>query len=62
MDLKTQLPILNDVVKTELIKWVDFQFDNTKTPTSSNISVLPFLKQCFENITKIVREIEIVIK
>lgn len=59
IDPKTQLPIQNNIVKTEIITWVDFIFDNSEIPSlDSNISALPFLKKSFEKIIDIIKEIE----
>ncbi|MFH1890025.1 MAG: hypothetical protein ABIJ91_00420 [Candidatus Kuenenbacteria bacterium] len=63
IDPQTQLPVLNTVVKTERIKWVDFSFDNKNIKgLPSDVSVLPFLKQCFKNVMKMIAEIEPTIK
>jgi hypothetical protein len=46
-------------LRVEKIIWVNFEFDNSDCPElPSNISALPFLKQCFEKITQAVSEIE----
>jgi len=63
IDPQTQMPIPNNIVKTEKITWVNFEFDNSNCPElPPNISALPFLKQCFEKISQIISEIEMVIK
>lgn len=55
----TQLPIENNIVKTEINTWIDFKFDNKYFESlSDNISVLPFLKQSFEEIKTIIFSIE----
>jgi hypothetical protein len=57
------MPVPNNIVKTERITWVSFEFDNSNCPElPSNISALPFLKQCFEKVTQAISEIETVIK
>ncbi|MBT6120151.1 hypothetical protein HOH45_01640 [bacterium] len=43
----TQLPIPNDELETQIVTWVDFQFEN-------GISVLPFLKTSFKNTNEII--------
>lgn len=50
-------------LRVEKIIWVNFEFDNSDCPDlPSNISALPFLKQCFEKITQAISEIESVLK
>lgn len=59
IDPSTQLPIPNDIVKTEIITWIDFIFDNTGIEElDANISALSFLKSIFPEIEKIIKEIE----
>jgi len=59
IDPSTQMPVPNNIVRTEKITWVNFEFDNSDCPDlPSNISALPFLKQCFEKITQVVSDIE----
>lgn len=59
IDPNTQLPVSNDIVKTEQIKWISFVFDNANIPDlPSNINALPFLKNCFEKICLIIKELE----
>jgi len=59
IDPATQLPIPNNTVKTEIITWIDFIFDNTEIKElDSNISALSFLKETLTEIKKIIREIE----
>jgi hypothetical protein len=59
IDPKTQLPIPNDRVKTERIIWVDFHFDNKESPElPGTLSGLPFLRDCFDKITKLIAEVE----
>ncbi len=60
IDPRTQMPIPNNLVKTEKIIWVSFEFDHADLP--KGISVLPFLKDCFIKITRAISEIEIYIK
>ncbi len=46
-------------LQREITTWVSFSFDNSSFPElSDKINVLPFLKECFNNITKAVSEIE----
>ena len=61
IDPRTQLPVPNNVVKTERITWVDFIFDKTVAPTvlPDDLSALPFLKNIFTDIVKIVQEVEV---
>jgi hypothetical protein len=59
IDPLTQLPIPNDVVKTDIINWIDFIFDNSDIKElDDNISVLPFLKKILTEIEKAIKEIE----
>ncbi|MGE4170552.1 MAG: hypothetical protein AB7F28_07525 [Candidatus Margulisiibacteriota bacterium] len=59
IDPETQLPIPNNIVKTEKITWVYFYFDNSSIPDiPNNLDALPFLKDCFEKIKSIITEIE----
>lgn len=59
IDPQTQLPVQNNIVTTEIITWVHFFFDNTNFKSlHGNISALPFLKESFEKITKIIKDIE----
>ncbi|MDO8527898.1 MAG: hypothetical protein Q7T03_09455 [Deltaproteobacteria bacterium] len=56
---RTQLPVPNNILKTEKITWVSFCFDNHNVPgLPSNLVVLPFLKECFEKIIKVVSDVE----
>ncbi|HEX4799132.1 MAG TPA: hypothetical protein VFV22_01200, partial [Candidatus Paceibacterota bacterium] len=50
IDPSTQLPVPNNIVKTERITWVDFVFDSKAAPTElpENLSALPFLKKAFK--------------
>lgn len=62
IDEKTQFPaeVEDSSVDIERKIWVDFLFEgNSISPDfPKNISVLPFLKQSFENIKKIISDIE----
>lgn len=59
IDEATQFPVDTEGVDIERKIWIDFLFDNSQFPDfPSSISALPFLKQCFDKITKIVSEIE----
>jgi len=60
IDPRTQMPVANNVLKTEKITWVSFEFDSEYLP--KGISALLFLKGCFNNITKLVSEIEVLIE
>lgn len=60
IDPKTQMPVPNSIVKTEKTIWVSFEFEYENLP--NGISVLPFLKECFEKIANMIAEIEILIK
>lgn len=56
---QTQLPIPNNVLKVEKIKWVDFVFDNSNDPEMpKNMSVLPFIDKSIRNVKNIIREME----
>lgn len=59
IDPKTQLPIPNNAVKTEIITWIDFIFDNSNIDSLDfNISALPFLKLSFQKVLLIITKIE----
>jgi len=60
IDPQTQMPIPNNIIKTEKIIWVSFEFEHENLP--NGISALPFLKECFDKITKMIIEIEVFIK
>lgn len=60
IDPSTQMPIPNDIVKTEKTTWVSFEFEHENLP--SKISALPFLKDCFDKIIKAIAEIEVFIE
>ncbi len=58
IDPRTQLPVANNMVKTERIVWVNFAFDiEGIAELPNNILVLPFLKICFEKIVQIINEV-----
>jgi len=52
IDPNTQMPIPNNVVKTEIITWVDFQFEDI------NVSVLWLTKESLTKISKIYDDIK----
>jgi len=55
----TQMPIPNNVVKTEIIKWVGFTFDSKDIHDLPNgVVVLPLLKESLEGVINIVKELE----
>ena len=60
IDPRTQMPVPNNVVRTERLTWVDFTFSPEGAPASfgSNVSALPLLKQCFQDVPEIVKELE----
>lgn len=60
IDPNTQLPVPNNVIKTERITWVDFVFDSNVAPTElpEELSALLFLKEVFENVQTILSEVE----
>ncbi len=60
IDPQTQMPVPNNIVKTEKTIWVSFEFEHENIP--NGISALPFLKGCFEKITNMITEIEVLIK
>lgn len=57
---QTQMPVPNNIVKTKKTIWVSFEFEHENLPCG--ISALPFLKECFDKITKMVTEMEVLIK
>jgi len=62
IDPQTQMPILNNIVKTEKITWVNFDFDNSQiSELPANISALPFMKDCFAKICELIGEMEALI-
>jgi hypothetical protein len=52
IDPKTQLPIPNNLVKTEVVIWVDFRFKD------NGLSVLPFIETSLDRVETIFREIQ----
>ncbi len=59
IDPNTQMPVPNNIVKTEKITWVNFDFDNSDIPElPTNISALPFMKDCFTKVCQLVTEME----
>jgi hypothetical protein len=52
IDPKTQLPVPNSVVKTEVITWVDFKFKEIDK------SVLAFVESSIQSITKIFNDLK----
>jgi hypothetical protein len=44
IDIRTQLPIKNDIVKTEIITWVDFRFNDI------DVSALWLIKESLKQI------------
>jgi len=47
IDPRTQLPVPNDVVKTDVVTWVDFRFAEIDQP------VLPFVEASLQHVTKL---------
>ncbi len=60
IDPRTQMPVPNNIVKTEKTIWVSFEFEHENLP--NGISALPFLKECFDKIAKLIAEIEVFIE
>lgn len=59
IDPRTQLPIPNKILKTEIVTWVDFLFDNSKVPSlPANISALPLLKIVAEKVPQMIADLE----
>jgi hypothetical protein len=52
IDPNTQLPIPNNIVKTEIVTWVDFQFENI------NVSALWLTKESFKQISQIYSDLK----
>jgi hypothetical protein len=52
IDPNTQLPILNNIVKTEIITWVDFQFEDI------NVSALWLTKESLKQISQIYSDLK----
>jgi len=62
IDERSQFPLDTPGVEIQRTIWIDFLFDDNVSPDlPNNISVLPFLNLCFENIKKIILEIEALI-
>jgi hypothetical protein len=63
IDPRTQMPVPNNVLKTEKITWINFVFDNSVSSEMlpNNISALPFLKMCFEKISLMISELDLYI-
>jgi hypothetical protein len=60
IDPRTQLPVPNNIVRTERIVWVDFLFDQSVAPEElpAGLSALPFLKELLDKIAVILKEVE----
>jgi hypothetical protein len=57
IDPRTQLPVADNIVKTEHIVWVDFLFDNSVASEIPNtLSALPFLKDTLTKVEQIISE------
>ena len=52
IDPRTQLPVPNNSVKTEIIVWVDFKFQ------SNDQSVLPFIEMSIDRVESVSRELQ----
>jgi hypothetical protein len=52
IDPNTQLPIPNNIVKTEIVTWVDFQFEDI------NVSALWLTKESLKQITRIYNDLK----
>lgn len=52
IDPNTQLPIPNNIVKTDIVTWVDFQFEDIK------VSAIWLTKESLKQITKIYNDIK----
>ncbi len=51
IDPRTQMPVPNNQVKTEVIIWVDFKFGE------NNMSVLPFVEKSIESVENVYKEL-----
>lgn len=51
IDPKTQMPVPNNVVRTQVTTWVDFRFKE------NGMSVLPFIETSLKNVEKIYRDL-----
>lgn len=59
IDPTTQMPVPNNIVKTEVIKWIGFTFDNSNMKDlPDGIVVLPLLKESFEGVVGIIKELD----
>ena len=60
---RTQLPVPNNIVKTERIIWVVFVFDQSGAPTElpAGLSALPFLKEILGKVAAVIKEVEAVL-
>jgi hypothetical protein len=60
IDPRTQMPVPNQAVNTDITIWVDFVFDNSGELSilPTNLSVLGFLKESFQKVTAAVQDIE----
>lgn len=52
IDPRTQMPVPNNVVKTEIITWIDFRFKD------NGVSVLPFIEDSLKKVEKIFRDLQ----
>ncbi len=51
IDPRTQLPVPNNVVKTDVVTWVDFRFGEIDQP------VLPFVESSIQRVTKLFEDL-----
>lgn len=60
IDLKTQFPVDTPGLDIKRTIWVDFLFDGSSISPDfpKGISVLPFLKESFTNVSKIIHDLE----
>jgi hypothetical protein len=49
IDPRTQLPVTNNTVKTEIITWVDFQFEDI------NVSAIWLTKESLKRINDVIK-------
>lgn len=52
IDPRTQMPVPNNVAKTEVVTWVDFRFKD------NGVSVLPFIENSLKNVEKVFRDLQ----
>jgi hypothetical protein len=52
IDPRTQLPVPNDQVKTDIVIWVDFRFK------VNGLSALPFIEQSLKKVEQVFRELQ----